>query len=83
MLLNPSSETIRFYDVGYEDGFQHGQIHGRIEGRELGRQKGFEMWEELGLYEGFAMLWKVANENGESNDGYLLVVLSLIQSKTN
>ena len=58
---------IRFYDVGYEDGFKHGHIHGRIEGRELGRQKGFEMWEELGFYEGFANLWKTACEN---NDGY-------------
>ncbi|KDQ52496.1 hypothetical protein JAAARDRAFT_138560 [Jaapia argillacea MUCL 33604] len=47
-----------FYDSGYEDGFNHGRIHGLIEGRALGREKGFEMWEEVGFYEGFAKLWK-------------------------
>ena len=40
------------------EGKQHGAIHGRIEGRELGRQKGFELWEELGFYEGFASFWR-------------------------
>jgi len=49
-----------FYDHGYEDGHGHGRIHGLIEGRALGREKGFEMWEELGFYEGFALLWKFA-----------------------
>jgi len=48
----------RFYESGYEDGFAHGRIHGLIEGRALGRAKGFEMWEELGFYEGFALMWK-------------------------
>ncbi|THG96531.1 hypothetical protein EW026_g5318 [Hermanssonia centrifuga] len=47
-----------FYDEGYKDGFAHGRIHGLIEGRALGREKGFEMWEELGFYEGFALMWK-------------------------
>ncbi|KAF8899408.1 hypothetical protein BD779DRAFT_1391770, partial [Infundibulicybe gibba] len=47
-----------FYDTGYEDGFAHGRIHGLIEGRALGREKGFEMWEEIGFYEGFALMWK-------------------------
>ncbi|KAF8734426.1 GTPase activator, partial [Rhizoctonia solani] len=47
----------RFYKTGHEDGFQHGRIHGLIEGRALGREKGFEMWEELGFYEGFAGVW--------------------------
>ncbi|KAJ6618244.1 hypothetical protein B0H10DRAFT_1647805, partial [Mycena sp. CBHHK59/15] len=47
-----------FYDSGHEDGFAHGRIHGLIEGRALGREKGFEMWEELGFYEGFALTWK-------------------------
>ncbi|KAF8971873.1 hypothetical protein BDZ97DRAFT_1650504 [Flammula alnicola] len=47
-----------FYDSGYEDGFAHGRIHGLIEGRALGREKGFEMWEEIGFYEGFALTWK-------------------------
>ncbi|KAJ7597701.1 DUF1715-domain-containing protein [Mycena floridula] len=44
-----------FYDSGFKDGFAHGRIHGLIEGRALGREKGFEMWEELGFYEGFAL----------------------------
>ncbi|KAK7472102.1 hypothetical protein VKT23_000221 [Stygiomarasmius scandens] len=47
-----------FYDDGYQDGFAHGRIHGLIEGRALGREKGFEMWEEIGFYEGFAMVWR-------------------------
>ncbi|KAG5639656.1 hypothetical protein H0H81_008817 [Sphagnurus paluster] len=47
----------RFYETGYEDGFAHGRIHGLIEGRALGRAKGFEIWEELGFYEGFALTW--------------------------
>ena len=48
----------RFYEEGYKDGLAHGRIHGLIEGRALGREKGFEMWEELGFYEGFALMWK-------------------------
>lgn len=28
------------------------------EGRQLGVSKGFEMWEEIGFYEGFALSWK-------------------------
>ncbi|KAI0773094.1 DUF1715-domain-containing protein [Trametes elegans] len=47
-----------FYEDGYQSGFAHGRIHGSIEGRALGREKGFEMWEELGFYEGFAIMWK-------------------------
>ncbi|KAH7924469.1 DUF1715-domain-containing protein [Leucogyrophana mollusca] len=47
-----------FYDSGHADGFAHGRIHGLIEGRALGREKGFEMWEELGFYEGFALTWQ-------------------------
>ncbi|KAJ4482388.1 hypothetical protein J3R30DRAFT_3459052 [Lentinula aciculospora] len=46
-----------FYNAGYSDGFTHGRIHGLIEGRALGREKGFEMWEELGFYEGSALMW--------------------------
>jgi Essential protein Yae1, N terminal len=61
--------SIRFYDAGYEDGFAHGRIHGLIEGRALGREKGFEMWEELGYYEGFANMWKVIYvEQGRSDE---------------
>jgi hypothetical protein len=47
----------RFYTAGYEDGYAHGRLHGLIEGRALGAEKGFELWEELGFYEGVARLW--------------------------
>ncbi|KAL1943481.1 hypothetical protein VTO73DRAFT_3926 [Trametes versicolor] len=57
-----------FYEEGYKDGFAHGQIHGLIEGRALGREKGFEMWEELGFYEGFAMMWKAVGESQAAQD---------------
>ncbi|TDL20439.1 hypothetical protein BD410DRAFT_371661 [Rickenella mellea] len=42
----------QFYNAGHADGFAHGRIHGLIEGRAVGRQKGFEIWEEVGYYEG-------------------------------
>ncbi|KAF7794661.1 hypothetical protein EIP86_005799 [Pleurotus ostreatoroseus] len=57
-----------FYDQGYQDGFAHGHIHGLIEGRALGREKGFEMWEELGFYEGFALMWKTISEQQTKTD---------------
>lgn len=28
-----------------------------MEGRALGREKGFELWEEVGFYKGFALFW--------------------------
>ncbi|KAI9439210.1 DUF1715-domain-containing protein [Lactarius indigo] len=49
-----------FYKVGYEDGYAHGRLHGLVEGRALGAEKGFELWEELGFYEGAARLWTAA-----------------------
>ncbi|KAI9060822.1 DUF1715-domain-containing protein [Trametes sanguinea] len=57
-----------FFEEGYKDGFAHGRIHGSIEGRALGREKGFEMWEELGFYEGFAMMWKAIVESQATPD---------------
>ncbi|KAG5642556.1 hypothetical protein DXG03_002569 [Asterophora parasitica] len=58
-----------FYETGYEDGFAHGRIHGLIEGRALGRAKGFEMWEELGFYEGFALMWlPIYEKQGRGDD---------------
>ncbi|KAJ7849066.1 hypothetical protein B0H14DRAFT_3669648 [Mycena olivaceomarginata] len=58
-----------FYDTGYADGFAHGRIHGLIEGRALGREKGFEMWEELAFYEGFARTWQaVYTAQGRDDD---------------
>ena len=37
---------------------EHGRVHGLIEGRALGKEKGFEMWEEVGFYLGFATTWR-------------------------
>ncbi|KAG6917387.1 hypothetical protein DXG01_002766 [Tephrocybe rancida] len=71
-----------FYETGFEDGFAHGKIHGLIEGRALGRAKGFEMWEELGFYEGYALMWKAIHEKqGRSDDratNHTLRLLDLI-----
>ncbi|KAJ3500045.1 hypothetical protein NLJ89_g9964 [Agrocybe chaxingu] len=58
-----------FYEAGYADGHAHGRIHGLIEGRALGREKGFEMWEELGFYEGFARTWSaILVKTGKADD---------------
>ncbi|KAI9569459.1 hypothetical protein HD554DRAFT_2091299 [Boletus coccyginus] len=57
-----------FYDAGYKDGFAHGRIHGLIEGRALGHEKGFEIWEEIGFYEGFALTWKAIYAQRGQND---------------
>ncbi|KAG8930998.1 hypothetical protein FRC02_003366 [Tulasnella sp. 418] len=46
-----------FYDKGHQEGYDHGRIHGLIEGRALGCEKGFEIWEEVGFYKGFALFW--------------------------
>ena len=72
-----AARECRFYDSGYKDGFEHGRIHGLIEGRALGREKGFEMWEELGFYEGFALMWKAILESQHrSHDEYGLCIHS-------
>lgn len=47
-----------FYDKAYEEAYAHGRIHAGIEGRAMGREKGFEIWEELGFYQGFATIWR-------------------------
>lgn len=57
-----------FYDTGYADGLAHGRIHGLIEGRALGREKGFEIWEEIGFYEGFALTWRAIYDRLGSRD---------------
>ena len=64
----------RFYDEGYQDGYAHGRIHGLIEGRELGREKGFEMWEEIGFYEGFATMWKLIHESQGRKDEWVSLI---------
>ncbi|KAJ4472714.1 hypothetical protein C8R41DRAFT_849541 [Lentinula lateritia] len=69
-----------FYDAGYSDGFGHGRIHGLIEGRALGREKGFEMWEELGYYEGFALMWQaVYASQGKEDDRALHHIKHLLE----
>ena len=60
-----------FYEDGYKDGYAHGRIHGLIEGRALGREKGFEMWEELGFYEGFALMWQAVYTHQGRTDEYV------------
>ena len=71
--LPPLTPRSRFYDEGYEGGFAHGRIHGLIEGRALGREKGYEMFEELGFYEGFALTWKKIYEStGRSEESVSL-----------
>jgi hypothetical protein len=66
-----SRASHRFYDAGYTDGFAHGRIHGRIEGRALGLAKGFEMWEELGFYQGFAAVCNAALASSSSSSSSL------------
>lgn len=48
----------RFYAQGMEGGTAHGELHGVFEGRALGREKGWELWEEVGYYEGVATFWR-------------------------
>ncbi|KAK7682048.1 hypothetical protein QCA50_015012 [Cerrena zonata] len=62
-----------FYDDGYKDGYAHGRIHGLIEGRALGREKGFEMWEEVGFYEGFAHMWSTICEKRATKEDTRIV----------
>lgn len=64
----------RFYDRGYQDGFAHGRIHGGIEGRALGREKGYDIFEELGFYEGFALSWKKIYESTGRSEEFVHLV---------
>ena len=71
----------RFYNVGYEDGYKHGRLHGLIEGRALGAEKGFELWEELGFYEGAARFWTtIATTDASGTDACVLICLSTLYS---
>ena len=67
----------RFYHVGYEDGYKHGRLHGLIEGRALGAEKGFELWEELGFYEGAARFWTTIAATDASGTDACVLVLTL------
>ncbi|PWN19075.1 hypothetical protein BCV69DRAFT_251773, partial [Microstroma glucosiphilum] len=46
------------YSQGFSAGSSHGRLHGLFEGRQLGREKGFEIWDEVGFYQGTAKFWK-------------------------
>ena len=48
----------QFYAQGMSQGDPHGKLHGLFEGRALGREKGWELWEEVGYYEGVAIFWR-------------------------
>lgn len=50
--------THSFYNSGFQEGFAHGALHGTFEGRALGKEKAFELWEEVGYYEGMGLFWK-------------------------
>ncbi|KAL7415380.1 hypothetical protein BDY24DRAFT_439800 [Mrakia frigida] len=54
--LNHLEET--FYSSGFQEGYAHGALHGTFEGRALGKEKAFELWEEVGFYEGMGLFWK-------------------------
>lgn len=55
--LDLTSDLCRFYAEGWQSGYDHGRLHGLFEGRELGREKGWEIWEEVGFYEGWARFY--------------------------
>ncbi|KDQ09536.1 hypothetical protein BOTBODRAFT_89431, partial [Botryobasidium botryosum FD-172 SS1] len=61
------------YTNGYQDGFDHGRIHGLIEGRAIGREKGFQMWEEVGFYEGTALFWKAICETQDGSKERVII----------
>ncbi|WWC91259.1 uncharacterized protein L201_006202 [Kwoniella dendrophila CBS 6074] len=55
----------KFYQQGYQDGFDHGKLHGLFEGRELGKEKAWELWEEVGFYQGLAETYITLLNNNE------------------
>ncbi|KAF7784957.1 hypothetical protein Agabi119p4_1122 [Agaricus bisporus var. burnettii] len=80
----------KFYQDGYQDGYDHGRKHGYHEGKVLGSEKGYEMWEELAFYQGFATTWQTfLLQHGSNTDDRILSnikrLLDLIQEfpKTN
>ncbi|KDN52958.1 DUF1715-domain-containing protein [Tilletiaria anomala UBC 951] len=62
--LNNLEETA--FGHGYAGGFTHGALHGKFEGRALGREKGFDIWGEVGYYEGMAAMWQRLLQDGTS-----------------
>jgi len=66
----------QFYETGYAEGLADGKVQGHTEGRQFGAAKGFEMWEELGFYEGFAKVWKTFDEDRSDSKDTSQVVLT-------
>jgi hypothetical protein len=74
-----------FFQSGYSSGFAHGKLHGLFEGRALGKEKAYELWEEVGYYEGVAGLWKLVldrqsadSAKGKRALGHLETLIGLI-----
>ena len=64
------TDVFRFFAEGYAAGHAHGKLHGTFEGREIGREKAFELWEEVGYYEGWAGFWiEVLQRKGVMDGG--------------
>ena len=83
MLIPTENQQHRFYSIGYEDGYKHGRLHGLIDGRALGAEKGFELWEELGFYEGSARLWTaIAAIDASGTDTCVFLSLSSSRRST-
>ncbi|KAL7421359.1 hypothetical protein Q5752_004244 [Cryptotrichosporon argae] len=59
----------QFYAQGYDAGFAHGRQHGLFEGRQLGQEKAWEVWEEVGFYEGYARFWAGAGRGAHEPAG--------------
>ncbi|KAL9939439.1 hypothetical protein V8E36_001256 [Tilletia maclaganii] len=55
------------FQRGFGGGHDHGRLHGTFEGRSLGREKGFEIWDEVGYYEGVAQFWHTALEQASAD----------------
>jgi hypothetical protein len=58
-------------------------MHGLIEGKALGCEKGYEMWEELGFYQGFASIWQTfLLRHGSSSDEYVIKFLPHLELRS-
>ncbi|KAK4046288.1 hypothetical protein OIV83_006162 [Microbotryomycetes sp. JL201] len=74
----------RFYQNGVHAGRPHGELHGLFEGRALGRDKAWDMWTEIGHYEGTGRLLMAMLMLQEAKDSrpatVLQQMLALIES---
>ncbi|KAK4057762.1 hypothetical protein OIO90_000981 [Microbotryomycetes sp. JL221] len=71
----------QFYAAGYNAGQPHGSLHGLFEGRALGREKAWDMWTELGHYEGTArLLLMIIESQGASSSRSHVTLQHLLES---